>query len=217
MKKYFLGLILGIAIVFSISAPAMAAPVFWRAQGDSKVFLVENGKKYWVRSADIFNSYSFKWSNIKETSANELAGYPFVTLVAKPGDPKIYYIGKSGKEKRWIASLEAFRANNFDWREIKTINDLDLKQYPDGADITGDLINEKTVSVEVSTPTALDDPNMPRGIDFGILWNVWKSVESKYRDSGNLDAQKMVYGAAEGVFKSLGDPYSVFLEPKEAT
>src|SRR3989344_5178066 len=216
MKKYFLGLILGVAIAFSMSAPAMAAPVLLRAPNDSRVFLVENGKRYWIRSAEVFNSYSLKWPDIKEVSANELAGYPFVTLVAKPGDSKIYYRGKSAKEKRWIASPEAFLANNFDWREIKTINDLDLKQYPDSADITGDLINEKTVSVEVSTTTALDDPNMPRGIDFGILWNVWKSVESKYRDSGNLDTQKMVYGAAEGVVKSLGDPYSVFLEPKEA-
>ena len=216
-RKTLFCLILGIALIFSMSAPAMAAPILLRAQEDSEVFLVENGKKYWVRSADIFNSYSFKWPDIKETSANELAEYPFATLVAKPGDPKIYYIGKSGKEKRWIASLEAFRANNFDWREIKTINDLDLKQYPDGADITGDLINEKTVSVEVSAPTTLGgDPNMPRGVDFGILWNVWKSVESKYRDLGKLDTQKMVYGATEGVVKSLGDPYSVFLEPKEA-
>ena len=216
MKKYFLGLILGVAIAFSMSAPAMAAPVLLRAPNDSRVFLVENGKRYWIRSAEVFNSYSLKWPDIKEVSVNELAGYPFVTLVAKPGDPKIYYIGKNGKEKRWISSLEAFRANNFDWREIKTINDLDLKQYPDGANIIGDLL-EKTVTVEVSTPTAtLGDPNMPRGVDFGILWNVWKSVESKYHDSGKLDAQKMVYGAAEGVVKSLGDPYSVFLEPKEA-
>src|SRR3989338_6836826 len=215
-RKTFFCLIFTISLAIIMAAPIQAAPVFWRAQGDSKVFLVENGKKYWVRSADIFNSYSFKWPDIKETSANELAEYPFATLVAKPGDPKIYYIGKSGKEKRWIASLEAFRANNFDWREIKTINDLDLKQYPDSADITGDLINEKTVSVEVSTPTTLGDPNMPRGVDFGILWNVWKSVESKYRGSGTLDTQKMVYSAAEGVVKSLGDHYSVFLEPKEA-
>ena len=216
MKKYFLSLIFGIALIFSISASASAAPVLLRAPNDSRVFLVENGKKYWIRSAEVFNSYSLKWPDIKEVSANELAGYPFVTLVAKPGDSKIYYIGKSAKEKRWIASPEAFLANNFDWREIKTINDLDLKQYPDSADITGDLINEKTVSVEVSTPTTLGDPNMPRGVDFGILWNVWKSVESKYRGSGTLDTQKMVYGAAEGVVKSLGDPYSVFLEPKEA-
>src|SRR3989338_6627618 len=165
MKKYFLGLILGVAIAFSMSAPASAAPVLLRAPGNSRVFLVENDKKYWIRSAEVFNSYSLRWPDIKEVSANELAGYPSVTLVAKPGDPKIYYIGKNCKEKKWISSLEAFRANNFDWREIKTINDLDLKQYPDGADITSDLINEKTVSVEVSTPTALDDPNMPRGVD----------------------------------------------------
>ena len=42
------------------------------------------------------------------------------------------------------------------------------------------------------------------------------TVESKYVSRSALDRQKMVWGAIEGMVKSLGDPYSVFFPPKEA-
>jgi len=50
--------------------------------------------------------------------------------------------------------------------------------------------------------------------DFSIVWEVWNKLEQKYY--GKLDYQKMVYGAAKGVAASLGDPYTVFYDPKES-
>lgn len=55
----------------------------------------------------------------------------------------------------------------------------------------------------------------PAQIDFEPFWEGWNVVMSKYANRKNLDQQKMVWGALEGMVKSLGDPYSVFFPPKE--
>jgi carboxyl-terminal processing protease len=49
--------------------------------------------------------------------------------------------------------------------------------------------------------------------DFSIFWDAWNIVEDKY--ALELDYQKMVYGSISGMVNSLGDPYSVFLDPEE--
>jgi carboxyl-terminal processing protease len=56
----------------------------------------------------------------------------------------------------------------------------------------------------------------PNDVDASILWDVWRRVESKYVDRDSIDRQNLVYGAAEGIVRALGDPYSVFLPPEEA-
>lgn len=52
-------------------------------------------------------------------------------------------------------------------------------------------------------------------IDFSPFWTTWNTVDSKYVSAKELDGQKMVWGAIEGMVKSLGDPYSVFFPPQE--
>jgi len=51
----------------------------------------------------------------------------------------------------------------------------------------------------------------PRSVDFSIFWEAWNKVMDQY--VGTPDAQKMIYGAISGMVQSLGDPYSVFMEP----
>ena len=54
----------------------------------------------------------------------------------------------------------------------------------------------------------------PRSVDFSIFWEAWNKVMEKY--VGTPDAQKMIYGAISGMMQSLGDPYSVFMQPSES-
>lgn len=54
----------------------------------------------------------------------------------------------------------------------------------------------------------------PREVDFSLYWEVWDRVKRQY--AGEIDAQKMVYGAIHGALASLEDPYTLFLEPQEA-
>lgn len=51
--------------------------------------------------------------------------------------------------------------------------------------------------------------------DFSLLWRVWDEVAQKYVDKAKLDSQKMVYGAISGMVAAIGDPYTIFLPPKE--
>ena len=57
-------------------------------------------------------------------------------------------------------------------------------------------------------------PELPAGVDFSLLWEVWGGLEEKYPKP--LDYQKMIYGAASGLVDSLGDPYTVFFTPEES-
>lgn len=56
----------------------------------------------------------------------------------------------------------------------------------------------------------------PKGVNFDLFWEVWSEVEKKYVDHDSLDRQNMIYGAIQGMVKSLGDPYSQFLPPSQS-
>src|SRR3989344_7439675 len=57
------------------------------------------------------------------------------------------------------------------------------------------------------------DVGQPQEVNFGLFWDVWNSLNSKYVDTSKIDVQKMLYGAIEGMVNSVGDPYTVFFEP----
>ncbi len=63
-------------------------------------------------------------------------------------------------------------------------------------------------------PKVINKESPKKEIDFSLFWNVWDLVEQKY--AGNIDYQKMLYGAISGTVNSLGDPYTVFMNPDEA-
>ncbi len=64
--------------------------------------------------------------------------------------------------------------------------------------------------IQKESPTEL-----PEEVDFSLFWNVWGRIENKYVDIAKIKRQEMLYGAIEGMVKSLGDPYSVFLTPEK--
>ncbi len=53
-------------------------------------------------------------------------------------------------------------------------------------------------------------------VDFSLFWKVWDLVKKKHIDSNKLNAQKMVYGAINGMLKATGDPYTNFFNPQES-
>lgn len=58
-------------------------------------------------------------------------------------------------------------------------------------------------------------PAVRAQVDFEPFWQAWSVIEDKYVSNDGMDRQKMVYGAIEGLAKSLGDPYTVFFPPVE--
>ena len=51
---------------------------------------------------------------------------------------------------------------------------------------------------------------------FRIVWEAWDILQRDFHRQGPLDEQKMVRGAVDGMVRSLGDPYTVFVEPVQA-
>jgi len=56
----------------------------------------------------------------------------------------------------------------------------------------------------------------PEEIDFSLFWEAWNKLQDKFVDKEKFDEKEMVYGAISGMVKSLDDPYTVFLDPKDS-
>lgn len=82
-------------------------------------------------------------------------------------------------------------------------------------------INNVKVSWKNYKPSAFvinkEAPASVSNVDFSLFWNVWNRLESNYYDKTKLDPQKMLNGAITGMTESLGDPYTMYLPPKQNT
>jgi carboxyl-terminal processing protease len=58
-------------------------------------------------------------------------------------------------------------------------------------------------------------PSNKATIDMDLFWQVWDRLGEQYLIKEDLDPQAMVWGAIKGMTASLGDPYTVFLPPKD--
>jgi len=54
------------------------------------------------------------------------------------------------------------------------------------------------------------------GFDFSLFWDAWARLQRDFVDSSKLDPQKMIFGAIDGMVRSLDDPYTIFLPPEES-
>ena len=82
----------------------------------------------------------------------------------------------------------------------------------------GYWLGEQKVSVSVSPDKKIvvnQNPPAAVSVDFALFWDVWQRLLRYYFDAASIDIQKMVYSAITGMVGSLGDPYTVFLPPKE--
>ena len=59
-------------------------------------------------------------------------------------------------------------------------------------------------------------PSADKKIDFSLFWKVWDLVREKHINKNVLDAQKMIYGAINGMLRATDDPYSYFFDPRES-
>ncbi len=56
----------------------------------------------------------------------------------------------------------------------------------------------------------------PGTIDFSLFWDAYNKLEQNFIDPSKIADQKVIYGAIEGMTKSLGDPYTDFFNPDQA-
>ncbi|MFA5131067.1 MAG: S41 family peptidase [Patescibacteria group bacterium] len=52
--------------------------------------------------------------------------------------------------------------------------------------------------------------------DFNLYWEVWDTLKQNYVDKIKIKDKDLFYGSLKGLAASVGDPYTVFMDPKEA-
>ncbi|HWQ99412.1 MAG TPA: S41 family peptidase [Candidatus Methylomirabilis sp.] len=52
-------------------------------------------------------------------------------------------------------------------------------------------------------------------VDFSLFWDMWNDLKDQYYEQP-VDDQILFYGAMRGMAAALGDPYTVYFEPKDA-
>ena len=59
----------------------------------------------------------------------------------------------------------------------------------------------------------------PEKVDFSLFWEIWQILENRHVDSRDAEklptAEERVEGAIQGLIRSFGDPYTVFLPPED--
>lgn len=83
------------------------------------------------------------------------------------------------------------------------------------AGFLGYLIGNKNLELNANHIPELVNRNLgaPDDIDFSLFWQAYDKLKQNYL--GQIDAQKLLYGAITGGFNSVGDPYTVFLSPDD--
>jgi len=57
------------------------------------------------------------------------------------------------------------------------------------------------------------EDKLSQDVDFNLFWEVWDILEKEFVDRDKLSEKEMFYGAVRGMVSSLGDPYTVFMNP----
>lgn len=83
----------------------------------------------------------------------------------------------------------------------------------------GFLIGKRELQLQFKNyrPAIVLNKESPRSqqVDFALFWAVWDKLAAEYVDKSALVPTKMVEGAISGMVASLGDPYTIFLPPKQ--
>lgn len=81
----------------------------------------------------------------------------------------------------------------------------------------GGLVYGKSQSLPPAVGSLINQAiNKPSDVDFAQFWQVWELLHENYVDKSKLNNNDLLYGAIDGLVRSVGDPYTVFLPPKES-
>jgi hypothetical protein len=134
-KKYRISLILGVVVIFWLSAGVLSAQALTqsitqvKAAGIPTVYFLSwkaQVKKTYINAA-AYLSYGNKWSDIKIVSAAELRSWPEAQLFKIAGAPALYYI--QDNKKVLVQSLSDLSRFHLVGEPVLTVGELDLAQY----------------------------------------------------------------------------------------
>lgn len=74
------------------------------------------------------------------------------------------------------------------------------------------------VSFKVGKTVGLEEAGSNQkteALDLSLMWKVKEKLEEEFLEKDKLKDEEMTYGAISGMVSALGDPYTVFLAPKQ--
>lgn len=83
-----------------------------------------------------------------------------------------------------------------------------------GAYRLGYVSGSRGYTIDGKTFSVVNKGSTPTEVDYGLLWEAIKIVQTKYIDAGNLDPQKILYGAISGAIAAAGDEYTQYFDPE---
>ncbi|MBU6389264.1 hypothetical protein KGQ71_01990 [Patescibacteria group bacterium] len=102
---------------------------------DNTIFYVDDGHKFRIPSADMFNQYGFQWSNVVAIESSFLDHLPTVgTLTGLVGAPdgRVFYV--TGGIKRYVG-YQAFISHNFNFSDVSQWSWAALNSIPNGPNL----------------------------------------------------------------------------------
>lgn len=116
-----------------------------KTTGDSRVYIIVNGKKNWITSEEVFVGLYGSWNVVEDVDPRVLASFedgveissteihPDGTLVKSAGSPEVYVI-EIGRV-RHIVNENVFNSLNYRWDRIFAVDNIDV--YDVGPDKIG--------------------------------------------------------------------------------
>ena len=98
--------------------------------GDTKVYVLHNNKKRWLKTAEIFNSYNYPWNRIYSLTRSMIDAIPNNNLIRLVGTEEIYAINDAGYKRR-IPDPDVFSSYQFTGSDVADINQTEFTTYPD--------------------------------------------------------------------------------------
>ncbi len=96
-----------------------------------------------------------------------------------------------------------------------TLNQKSQNPISDQTEIVTKLDNATQISmIEIS---ATRKKTKPKDVDLDVFWETWNTLEANFLHPEDIKTKKQIYGATRGMVSSLGDPYTVFMDPKETS
>lgn len=82
--------------------------------------------------------------------------------------------------------------------------------------IVDELVEKETVFLGklLGKYSEAEPGKLTQDVDFDLFWDVWDMIQESYVDKEKLNEKKLFYGALRGLVQAVGDPYTVFMDPK---
>lgn len=104
-----------------------------RAENDSTVYIIVNGKKRPIPDPATFNNWGYKWDQIKEVPATKTSEFEDIKvssdIVRAQGNDKIYRI--IGDKKLWIPTIKSFLDSGYKSNSEMEISQDDIADFED--------------------------------------------------------------------------------------